>query len=86
MSATVFATEPGSRLTDEAIAPGIPVIVTVAVIVCIRPAVRGRRNSGGCSDCCSRYTGGGINRSTVAVTVVASVIYLLCHCWCDHNG
>ena len=65
MSATVFATEPGSRLTDEAIAPGIPVIVTVAVIVCIRPAVRGRRNSGGCSDCCSRYTGGGINRSTV---------------------
>ena len=35
VSATVFATEPGSRLTDEAIAGGIPVIVTVAVIVCI---------------------------------------------------
>jgi hypothetical protein len=33
VSATVFATEPSSRLTNEAIAPGIPVIVTVAVIV-----------------------------------------------------
>jgi hypothetical protein len=33
MSATVFAAEPGSRLTDEAIAPAIPVIVTVTVIV-----------------------------------------------------
>lgn len=33
VSTTVFATEPSSRLTDEAIAPGIPVIVTVAVIV-----------------------------------------------------
>ncbi|SIO41868.1 hypothetical protein SAMN05443247_05109 [Bradyrhizobium erythrophlei] len=31
VSATVFATEPGSRLTDEGIAGG----VTVAVILCI---------------------------------------------------
>jgi hypothetical protein len=35
VSATVFATEPCSRLADEAIAGGIPVIVTIAVIVCI---------------------------------------------------
>jgi len=35
VSATVFATEPSSRLTDEAIAGGIAVIVTVAAIVCI---------------------------------------------------
>ena len=33
VSATVFATEPSTRLTDEAIASDIPVIVTVAVIV-----------------------------------------------------
>ena len=33
--AAVFATEPGSRLTDEAIAPGIPVIVAVTVIVTV---------------------------------------------------
>jgi len=35
MSATVFATEPGSRLTDEAIAPAIPIIVTVAIIITV---------------------------------------------------
>jgi hypothetical protein len=35
VSATVFATEPRSLLADEAIAAGISVIVTVAVIVCI---------------------------------------------------
>jgi len=35
VSATIFTTEPCSRLTDEAVAGGIAVIVTIAVIVCI---------------------------------------------------
>ena len=40
--ATVFATEPGSGLTDEAVAGGIPAIVAavVAVIVGVRTAER----------------------------------------------
>ena len=38
--AAVFATEQGSRLADEAVAPRIPLIVAVAVIVSIRTAER----------------------------------------------
>jgi hypothetical protein len=86
VSATVFAAEHGSRLTDEAIAPGISVIVAVAVIVGIWTAERWCRNGGRCSDHGSRDTSGGINWSTFAVTVVVSVIDLLCHRWRDHDG
>jgi hypothetical protein len=39
MSAAVFATEPGAGLTDEAVAGGVPVIVSAVVAVVINAVV-----------------------------------------------